>query len=64
MLQAPVCDTAIAHYEALQGIVRSIRNARAEYNVETGKKIGAVIVVENEQERAALESELQVGLGP
>lgn len=37
-------DNAIATFECFQALTRSIRNARAEYNVEQGKKIGATIV--------------------
>ena len=32
---------AIKSFKSLQALVRAIRNARAEYNVEMGKKIGA-----------------------
>lgn len=39
-------DTAGAQqFEALQAVVRSIRNARAEYGVELGRKIPATICV-------------------
>jgi valyl-tRNA synthetase len=37
-------DDAVATFECFQALTRSIRNARAEYNVEPGKKISAVIV--------------------
>jgi hypothetical protein len=37
-----------------------VRNARAEYNVEVGKKIGATLVVGDAEERQSLASELQV----
>uniref|UniRef100_A0A7S3R9D9 valine--tRNA ligase n=1 Tax=Dunaliella tertiolecta TaxID=3047 RepID=A0A7S3R9D9_DUNTE len=56
----PVCSTSISHWGALQGIVYAIRNARAEYNVEAGKKIGGSIVIEDANERASLEAELPV----
>ena len=36
-------NNAINGFKSLQALVRSIRNARAEYNVEAGKKIGALI---------------------
>ncbi len=29
-----VCHTALAHYETLQGVVKAVRNARVEFNVE------------------------------
>ena len=34
----------IAAFESFQSLTRSIRNARAEYNVEPGKKISATVV--------------------
>ncbi len=37
-------DDAISAFECFQTLTRSIRNARAEYNVEQGKKISATIV--------------------
>lgn len=35
---------ALAAFECFQALTRSIRNARAEYNVEQGKKISATVV--------------------
>ena len=35
---------AIESFESFQALTRSIRNARAEYNVEQGKKISATII--------------------
>jgi valyl-tRNA synthetase len=37
-------DDAVTTFECFQALTRSIRNARAEYNVEPGKKISAVVV--------------------
>lgn len=37
-------DAAVSTFESFQALTRSIRNARAEYNVEPGKKISAVVV--------------------
>ena len=37
-------DEAISTFECFQALTRSIRNARAEYNVEQGKKISATII--------------------
>jgi valyl-tRNA synthetase len=37
-------EKAVDQFECLQALVRNIRNARAEYNVEPGKRISAVIV--------------------
>jgi valyl-tRNA synthetase len=41
----PVDTTATARFEALQALVRSIRNARAEYKVEPARKIAASVQV-------------------
>uniref|UniRef100_A0A7S2AXJ4 valine--tRNA ligase n=1 Tax=Octactis speculum TaxID=3111310 RepID=A0A7S2AXJ4_9STRA len=48
---------AMAHFTALQALVRSIRNARAEYQVEPGKKIAAQVVVTDPSFLATIESE-------
>lgn len=37
-------DEAVTTFECFQALTRSIRNARAEYNVEPGKRISAVVV--------------------
>lgn len=37
-------EDAVTSFECFQALTRSIRNARAEYNVEPGKKISAVVV--------------------
>jgi len=37
-------DEAVSTFECFQAVTRSIRNARAEYNVEQGKRISAVVV--------------------
>ena len=42
---------------ALQAIVRAIRNARAEYNVELGKKVPAFVVVTDDRLRSVLAAE-------
>ncbi|GMI12418.1 hypothetical protein TrLO_g2924 [Triparma laevis f. longispina] len=41
-------EEALKQFEVFQSLVRSIRNARAEFNVEQGKKIPAVIVVRDD----------------
>lgn len=51
-------EGAEATYRALQAIVRSVRNARAEYGVELGKKVPATVMVEDEALRNALAEEL------
>ena len=35
----------MVRFEALQSLARSVRNAKAEYKVEPGKKIPAVVQV-------------------
>jgi valyl-tRNA synthetase len=49
---------AVTTFECFQALTRSIRNARAEYNVELGKKISAVIVAP-EYLTIAIEGELR-----
>jgi valyl-tRNA synthetase len=39
-----ISDEAIRTFECFQALTRNIRNARAEYNVEQGKKISATII--------------------
>lgn len=39
---------AVSAFECFQALTRSIRNARAEYNVEPGKRISAVVVAGGE----------------
>ena len=49
-------DEAVNAFQCFQALTRSIRNARAEYNVEPGKRISAVIVAKGNV-REALEAE-------
>ncbi len=44
---APSDEAALSHFELLKGCVRQLRNARAEYNVEPGRRVGATVVVED-----------------
>jgi len=37
-------DEAVSSFEGFQALTRSIRNARAEYNVEPGKRISATVI--------------------
>ena len=37
-------DNAVAQFECFQALTRRIRNARAEYNVEPGKRISAIVI--------------------
>jgi valyl-tRNA synthetase len=41
-------DAAVSQFESFQALTRGIRNARAEYNVEPGKRISAIIVARGE----------------
>jgi len=52
----PMDARAVATFSSIQGLVRSVRNARAEYNVEPGKKIAAYVVSSPEMQ-AVLEAE-------
>jgi valyl-tRNA synthetase len=45
-------------FECFQALTRSIRNARAEYNVEPGKRISAVVIASGEL-RIELEKEIK-----
>jgi valyl-tRNA synthetase len=49
---------AIATFECFQALTRSIRNARAEYNVEQGKKISATVVASGHL-KDAIEAEIK-----
>jgi len=52
----PVDDGALATFGSMQDLVRSIRNARAEYRVEPGKKIAATVLASGDLAHA-LEAE-------
>ena len=49
---------AVATFECFQALTFSIQNARAEYNVEQGKKISATIVASGRL-KEAIEAELK-----
>ena len=51
-------EDAVATFECFQALTRSIRNARAEYNVEQGKKIGATVVASGHL-KDAIEAEIK-----
>lgn len=51
-----VDEEAVVNFDALQALVRSIRNVRAEYNVELGRKVPAIIIA-SPQFQAALQQE-------
>ncbi|GAQ82275.1 valyl-tRNA synthetase [Klebsormidium nitens] len=56
----PQDGAAVAQFETLQALVRSIRNARSEYNVEPGKRIPAIIVARQLETRGFLSEEATV----
>jgi len=56
----PVDKEAIESFQKLQDLVRSIRNARAEYQVDPGKKIGARVFAADAGLQAALTAESAV----
>lgn len=58
--QAAADQEARQQFETLQAAVRAVRNARAEYGVEPGRKIAATFAVASPQLRAALEGEADV----
>ena len=47
-----------AGFRSLQGLVRTIRNARNEYNVEAGRKIGALVRLTSSSPSSAVFAEL------
>lgn len=53
-------EEAVATFEALQAVVKSIRNARAEYGVDLGRKIAATVRSSSAELAAALEKEKDV----
>ena len=59
-INQPQDAAATAQFEALQAVVRAVRNARAEYGVEPGRKIAVTVVVSDSALRSALASESSV----
>jgi valyl-tRNA synthetase len=56
----PTDAAAVRQFGSLQATVRSIRNARAEYGVDPGRKIRCVLVVADAALRAVLQQERSV----
>lgn len=54
-----VDEEAVNMFSSFQAVVRSVRNARAEYNVEPGKKIAASIVSTSEEMCKIFDQEIQ-----
>ena len=46
--------------QALQEVVSSVRNARAEYGVELGRKIPAQLIIADAELSSALQAEMPV----
>lgn len=59
-LSLPHTVSHIHTYPPPQAAVRSVRNARAEYNVEPGRRIAATVVVADPQLQTAFETEQDV----
>lgn len=55
-----VDSAAVRDFGSLQALVRSIRNARAEYNVDAGKKIPVILKLQRPSLRALFEQERQI----
>lgn len=53
----PIDQSAISKFNDIQELIRSIRNARAEYDVQPGKKIGAYISCRSPELLEAIEEE-------
>jgi len=53
----PTDPAAVAQFQSLQALVKGVRNARAEYQVDPAKKVGAVVVTSDPALRATLEAE-------
>jgi valyl-tRNA synthetase len=51
-------EQAVSTFQCFQALTRSIRNARAEYNVAPGKRISAVVIASGEL-RIELEAEIK-----
>lgn len=54
---------AVAGFELVKSVVRSVRNARVEYNVEVANKITATLMVSDSKAEAVLREELPVSDG-
>jgi len=52
-----VDSEAIAQFRGFQSLVRSVRNARAEYKVDQGKKVEALVQIADENLRSSIEAE-------
>lgn len=55
----PKNNEAMQHFEVIQVLIRAIRNARAEYSVEPGRRISAILVA-NDRHQSYLRGERAV----
>ena len=46
---AAVDEAALEQFGALQAVVKAIRNARAEYGVELGRKVAATVLIRGDE---------------
>jgi valyl-tRNA synthetase len=53
-------EGALSEFNALKGIVKAVRNARAEYGVEEKRRVAATLVVADIALRQQLMAEIQV----
>lgn len=53
----PRSNEALQHFGTMQALIRAIRNAKAEYAVEPGKRISAILVVANDRLQNYLQEE-------
>ncbi|MEW5311032.1 MAG: hypothetical protein WDW38_002779 [Sanguina aurantia] len=57
---SPVDAEAVAGFELVKSVVRAVRNARVEYNVEVANKVTATLMVSDSKAEAVLREELPV----
>lgn len=60
---SPVDAEAVSGFELVKSVVKAVRNARVEYNVEVSNKISATLMVSDSRAAAVLREELPVGGG-
>ena len=60
--QLHIEQSSLTNFKAIQALIRSIRNARAEYNVEAGKKIAAVIKADGKLAQSLSEEKASLSL--
>ena len=46
---AAVDEAALEQFNTLQAVVKAVRNARAEYGVELGRKVAATILIRGDE---------------